>query len=168
MGLQSGTSEEDGSSSDDDLSSSSEDEGRARSSAGGAAKPMDLGSGPKFDTALVSLSTPFCNFCGAMLDVADLGDSDDSVTCTDCNRKAKIDLTAVVEVTRALDGSKFVADDGVSADKRDEDQPTIEEECPSCAHNMAYYRTMQLRSADEGQTIFYTCTECGWKCRQNS
>eukprot|EP01052_Picozoa_sp_SAG31_P013565 SAG31_NODE_818_length_11820_cov_22.864431_4_plen_186_part_00 len=121
-----------------------------------------------FSTQLMSLSAPFCEFCGAMLEVADLGQYDTTVNCVDCHRPAKIDMTAVVEVTRALDGAKLIADDGNSADKRDEDQPTIDEECPSCNNNLAYYRTMQLRSADEGQTIFYTCTECGWKWRQNS
>ena len=40
--------------------------------------------------------------------------------------------TSAAAVSRALDGSKIVEDDGVSADKRDEDQPTIDEECPSC------------------------------------
>lgn len=39
--------------------------------------------------------------------------------------------------------------------------PQVEERCPNCGfHQMEFY-TMQLRSADEGQTVFYECKECG-------
>ena len=38
---------------------------------------------------------------------------------------------------------------------------TIEEPCPKCKHPVLEYYTMQLRSADEGQTVFYECQKCG-------
>ena len=38
---------------------------------------------------------------------------------------------------------------------------TIAEDCPKCKHPELEYHTMQLRSADEGQTVFYTCLKCG-------
>ena len=34
---------------------------------------------------------------------------------------------------------------------------TIREECPKCKHPFMEFYTMQLRSADEGQTVFYEC-----------
>jgi DNA-directed RNA polymerase I subunit RPA12 len=48
---------------------------------------------------------------------------------------------------------------------------TINEECPKChAPTMEFY-TMQLRSADEGQTVFYECAGsegCGYKYSVNT
>jgi len=36
----------------------------------------------------------------------------------------------------------------------------IPEECPECHAKEMYFYTMQLRSADEGSTVFYECVRC--------
>lgn len=38
----------------------------------------------------------------------------------------------------------------------------IKEKCPKCGNDEMVYHTMQLRSADEGQTVFYNCKKCGY------
>lgn len=38
--------------------------------------------------------------------------------------------------------------------------PIVERRCPKCGNDTMSYATLQLRSADEGQTVFYTCTKC--------
>jgi len=38
----------------------------------------------------------------------------------------------------------------------------VDEACPKCNHPQMEFYTMQLRSADEGQTVFYECHQCGW------
>lgn len=40
--------------------------------------------------------------------------------------------------------------------------PIVERICPKCGNDKMSYATLQLRSADEGQTVFYTCTNCKW------
>jgi len=42
-----------------------------------------------------------------------------------------------VSVTIPMEGIKHRPDDGLSASKRDEDLPTIQEECPSCSNDLA-------------------------------
>lgn len=44
----------------------------------------------------------------------------------------------------------------------------INEECPRCSHPEMLFHTAQLRSADEGQTIFYNCERCGHSFSVNS
>ena len=45
---------------------------------------------------------------------------------------------------------------------------TIDEPCPKCKHPTLYFYTMQLRSVDEGSTVFYECPECAHKFSQNN
>lgn len=45
---------------------------------------------------------------------------------------------------------------------------TVDEPCPKCGHGQMEYYTMQLRSADEGQTVFYDCAKCSYKYSVNN
>jgi DNA-directed RNA polymerase subunit M/transcription elongation factor TFIIS len=38
----------------------------------------------------------------------------------------------------------------------------IDEKCPKCGHGKMYFYTMQLRSVDEGSTVFYECVKCAY------
>lgn len=46
--------------------------------------------------------------------------------------------------------------------------PVVDRKCPKCGNEKMSYATLQLRSADEGQTVFYTCTKCKYKESENS
>lgn len=38
---------------------------------------------------------------------------------------------------------------------------TVKEKCPKCGHPEMSFYTMQMRSVDEGQTVFFECLKCG-------
>jgi len=64
--------------------------------------------------------------------------------------------------------------DGVCEDGNDEGGDSrhakVDEPCPKCGHPEMSFYTMQLRSADEGSTVFYECLskKCGHKYSQNN
>ena len=51
--------------------------------------------------------------------------------------------------------------EGSSRTQQQRVRATVREPCPKCKHPELQYYTMQLRSADEGQTVFYECAKCG-------
>lgn len=53
-------------------------------------------------------------------------------------------------------------------DDGEQKRATVEETCDKCGHTKATFYTLQLRSVDEGQTVFYECLGCGHKWSQNN
>jgi len=53
-------------------------------------------------------------------------------------------------------------------DEETMEQATIKEKCPGCGNEEMNFHTLQLRSADEGTTVFYDCPKCGYKFSQNN
>jgi len=62
-----------------------------------------------------------------------------------------------------------VGEDG-SDEGGDSRHAKVDEPCPKCGHPEMSFYTMQLRSADEGSTVFYECLskKCGHKYSQNN
>jgi DNA-directed RNA polymerase I subunit RPA12 len=59
-------------------------------------------------------------------------------------------------------------DEKDSSDDEQAEGPIVERKCSKCGNDKMSYATLQLRSADEGQTVFYTCTKCNFKETENS
>ena len=61
------------------------------------------------------------------------------------------------------DGTKFGGAKEVTRERA-----VVDEKCPKCSHKGLNFYTMQLRSVDEGQTVFYECPKCGHTFSQNN
>lgn len=58
--------------------------------------------------------------------------------------------------------------DTQTKEHEEESGSIVERKCPKCGSDKMSYTTLQLRSADEGQTVFYTCIKCNFKESENS
>jgi len=65
-------------------------------------------------------------------------------------------------------GAAGAADDAGDGATRARARQTVDEPCPQCRHRKLEFYTMQLRSADEGQTVFYECLNCKHKWSVNN
>ncbi|KAF8641543.1 hypothetical protein AX16_009920 [Volvariella volvacea WC 439] len=111
----------------------------------------------------------FCPNCGTLLDLPTDGEA--FVACGQCNRQEPASSYEDMEIITYSHPDAFPSS---LRQKRkiqtklhqQGDQGTLmAEKCPACGHLEAYSKEMQLRSADEGSTIFYTCASCkhGWR-----
>lgn len=111
----------------------------------------------------------FCPDCGSILPpLRDIG----GITCYTCSRIFEpdmlVDSKSTVHYTIHFNSrsSKTQTVDNKKEDS--EEGPIVERKCPKCENEKMSYATLQLRSADEGQTVFYTCTKCKYKESENS
>ena len=106
------------------------------------------------------MSNYFCPSCGNLL-LMDTTNSSLQLKCRSCSymmgfqgtRSRKIPTTKmeVVPIDAGNENTDF--------------QNKAEARCEKCGHNEAYFIEIQIRSADEPSTIFYTCCKCGYKWR---
>jgi DNA-directed RNA polymerase I subunit RPA12 len=93
-----------------------------------------------------------------------------NVQCSNCSFACPFLELGVGEVTTksavtAVPKWVSIADEeGAALDKH----AIIEEPCPKCDNPEMYFYTMQLRSVDEGQTVFYECPACNHKFSVNN
>ena len=123
----------------------------------------------KTDDTVSFISTPgFCSDCGSILPL--LGDRGD-VTCYACKRiwgpEAFGDM-AMSYTIRFNEANVYGSVKQKDDDEEETEGPVVERKCPQCQNDKMSYATLQLRSADEGQTVFYTCTKCKYKETENS
>lgn len=115
----------------------------------------------------------FCTSCGNLLDSIS---HQQNLTCAVChtqydaNQFSKLKVvthTAEHAFPSSLKAKKSLVKTSLGRGEV-EDGATIKEKCPQCGHDEMQYHTLQLRSADEGATVFYTCTKCSYKFRTNN
>ncbi|XP_053380388.1 DNA-directed RNA polymerase I subunit RPA12-like [Mercenaria mercenaria] len=100
----------------------------------------------------------FCPRCGTVLP---LPGTADVVTCRQCNFKIDVrDFDGIEIHTKA----EFNNPDTFLKKTEDAESelkgPTVDRKCAKCGNEEMIYTTRQTRSADEGQTVFFTCPQC--------
>jgi len=105
----------------------------------------------------------FCQACGSFLDLRQKGRDVACNTChhiTECKpglilmqSHAVVKYSAQKLWMEKLARSKAKASAGAQ-------RAEVAEECPKCKNPRMFFWTQQLRSADEGQTVFYECGKC--------
>ncbi|XP_044744486.1 DNA-directed RNA polymerase I subunit RPA12 isoform X2 [Coccinella septempunctata] len=108
----------------------------------------------------------FCDECGSILPVL----SKDGVTCFYCKKifNTTVFKDATVKYKINFNGEIMEDSSFQSILEQHIEGPVVERKCPRCNNDRMSYATLQLRSADEGQTVFYTCTSCKFKEAENS
>ncbi|KAK9510363.1 hypothetical protein O3M35_005164 [Rhynocoris fuscipes] len=110
-----------------------------------------------------SVEPGFCENCGSVLPLLkDVG----GVECYSCKQIYPPEVFKGIESQYVIHFNTYVK----QVDKVNEEAegPVVERKCPKCGNDKMSYATLQLRSADEGQTVFYTCTNCKHKETENS
>ncbi|KAJ8688377.1 hypothetical protein QAD02_024172 [Eretmocerus hayati] len=120
------------------------------------------------DSASFTTTPGFCPDCGSILPL--LGDHG-GVTCYACRRKWGAEVFGSMAMTYTIhfnDEDTYASSKQADGDEEEPDGPIVDRKCPQCNHDKMSYATLQLRSADEGQTVFYTCIKCKFKETENS
>ncbi|XP_069692784.1 DNA-directed RNA polymerase I subunit RPA12 [Periplaneta americana] len=108
----------------------------------------------------------FCPKCGTILPV--LG-ARSSVNCYNCKQNFGAEVFSGLEFHYVIQFNyPDMYDGSLKKNESSLEGPVLERRCPKCNNDKMSYTTLQLRSADEGQTIFYTCTKCKFKETENS
>lgn len=105
----------------------------------------------------------FCANCAMLLPQADT--SLNTVVCSVCKHK-----TPISAVADRVSISQYVPENKASGKKVERQLATIRMDCinAQCDATEINFYTQQLRSADEGSTVFYECSACGEKWNENN
>lgn len=106
-------------------------------------------------------TTPgFCSDCGSILPTMKaMG----NVVCYNCKKQFQPEIFGSMATEYTIHFNTYDAEKSklkAENEKEVADGPVVERKCPKCGHEKMSYATLQLRSADEGQTVFFTCLKC--------
>jgi DNA-directed RNA polymerase I subunit RPA12 len=134
------------------------------------------GGGADANAATSELHTRhlFCPTCGDLLRVNEKDKRAQCLTCSfACGVDAFLNVTIVSESGprdwQKKYGVQPIIKENPELEKSvEQKRQVVDDDCPKCGHKGLEFYTLQLRSADEGQTVFYECPSCGHKFSQNT
>ncbi len=100
----------------------------------------------------------FCEECGSMMKR-----EDDVWVCTNCGHTQGGEDEAAYVITEEREESEIIEVD----DADDAGLPKTDARCRECGNDEAYWYLQQIRAADESETRFFICTECGHRWRED-
>eukprot|EP00477_Mikrocytos_mackini_P001049 GAHX01001126.1.p1 GENE.GAHX01001126.1~~GAHX01001126.1.p1 ORF type:complete len:122 (-),score=27.42 GAHX01001126.1:29-394(-) len=110
---------------------------------------------------IVNRDIMFCNNCEAFIGDGSM-DTDGVVVCGVCNGKFELKLPE--RLLNQTFSYNLMKEEIATTDEKVK-AAVIDYFCSKCKNDKATYTTFQTRGADEGQTVFYTCTKCGYKTK---
>lgn len=110
------------------------------------------------------MTWPFCPNCRATLKVLGTGD----ISCDVCPYQSHLSRLSEIPDRTTYSNPRPTPLWAKSPEEQQHHQQqsqdvvraTIEEPCVKCGHGEVGYYTVQLRSVDEGATVFYECPKC--------
>ncbi|EIW68458.1 hypothetical protein TREMEDRAFT_24045, partial [Tremella mesenterica DSM 1558] len=106
----------------------------------------------------------FCPYCSNALTIGDQDNSDKCWICPTCPYKYNIAPGKQISMRTHL--KRKQVDDVLGGKEAWANVDKIDATCPKCDARKAYYRQLQIRSADEPMTTFYKCVDCSYQWRE--
>ncbi|XP_070840114.1 DNA-directed RNA polymerase I subunit RPA12 [Chaetodon trifascialis] len=109
----------------------------------------------------------FCPECGSILPFPGI---QDTVRCLRCSFSIPVTEFSGREICSTIIFNLVEQSSMTPEDQEDSKLkgPVIDRRCSRCNKEGMVYHTRQMRSADEGQTIFFTCTHCRYQEKEDS
>ncbi|XP_073475411.1 DNA-directed RNA polymerase I subunit RPA12 isoform X2 [Aquarana catesbeiana] len=106
-----------------------------------------------------SSESDFCSDCGSVLPPPGIADT---VTCPCCSHRTQVTdfMGKYVQTSVMFNKLDTIALSNEAEETGALNGPLIDRRCSRCGYEKMVYYTRQMRSADEGQTVFYTCVQC--------
>lgn len=114
----------------------------------------------------ISTEVEFCPSCGSILPLPKGFTCSAFITCVVCSALIESNLFDQISSTRTIIFNP--RESLIKKESKIDKGPVVERKCKKCPSERMYYFTLQTRSADEGQTVFYTCCDCGAQENENS
>ena len=122
--------------------------------------------------APATFAFPFCSSCGTTMLMQDSG----KLSCNLCKSVSDLNTLPPATLTKTSSSNPTVKPSWAKSNAEQErnkassapSRATVDEVCIKCNHPQVEFYCLQLRSVDEGQTVFYDCPNCKYTWSLNN